>query len=749
MLDDEQPFGDLTFGDVVIAPGAYWVGEEDAEGSFGSGIGGGGDSLYLGDAQGNVLVVASLDGDLGGTSFTADGNGMFGNVPSPGLANNACTVFIEGCTDPTATNYNAEANLEDDSCEYVAVVPACVLGTVYITEAHGKGDPEDYIEIYNSGDEECTLLGFMLDDEQPFDDLTFGDVVISAGAYWVGEEDAEGSFGSGIGGGGDSLYLGDTQGNVLVVASLDGDLGGTSFSADGNGCSATPSPGLVNNPCTVFIEGCTDPTASNYNSEANLEDDSCEYESCEPEWQEILTNQNHSIFINGPWTDVNGNPMGEGAVIGVFYEEDDGVLKSAGWAEYADGTVQIAAMGDDDSTGEKDGLSAGESLTYRIWDPTSCQEYQASITYTGGPETFVANGITFINSVTAVLPGPSVQKINIVKGWSIISTYMIPDDMDLMNVVAPIVEHIIIVKDFSGKAYLPEYNFNGIGNIEVGQGYQIKTTGATEISIGGAYAYPEEHAIDYLQGWNMIGYLRTEAAAADLVMSDMVASEKLIIAKNSTGQAFLPEYNFNGIGTMNPGEGYQIKTTASGTHQYLSNDFTYQESELKVTKDDPYHFDEVAPTGENMTVIIEDSAWDTPLTLGSEIAAYDQRGDLVGSAVYSSPLTVLSLWGDDATTVSKDGLSAKELAKFKVWNTEGVKILEVKNWTKGSSTYRKNAINVAASIDTFTELNAPITKALVKVVNILGQEVSLDEVSFVRSIFFNIYDDGSVEKVVK
>ena len=78
-----------------------------------------------------------------------------------------------------------------------------------------------------------------------------------------------------------------------------------------------------------------------------------------------------------------------------------------------------------------------------------------------------------------------------------------------------------------------------------------------------------------------------------------------------------------------------------------------------------------------------------------------------------------------------------------------LRILEVKNWTKGSSTYRKNAINVAASIDTFTELNAPTTKALVKVVNILGQEVSLDEVSFVRSIFFNIYDDGSVEKVVK
>jgi beta-glucanase (GH16 family) len=746
-FDDEQPFDDLTFGDVVISADDYLVFYEDAENSFSSGIGSGGDKLYLGDAEGNVSMFESLAGDLGATNFTADGTRCAAE-PTPGALNSACIDYVEGCTDPTASNYNPDAVI-NKNCEYTTEDPACVLGTVYITEAHGKGDPKDYIEIYNSGNTDCSLLGFMLDDEQPFGDLTFGDVVISAGAYWVGEEDAEGSFGSGIGGGGDSLYLGDAQGNVLVVASLDGDLGGTSFTADGNGCSAVPSPGLANNACTVFIEGCTDPTASNYNSEANLEDDSCDYESCNPEWQEIVTNQNHSIFINGPWTDVDGNPIGEGAILGVFYEDDNGTIKSAGWTEYVAGTVQIAAMGDDDSTSEKDGLSAGESLSYRIWDPTSCQEYQASITYTSGPETFVANGITFINSVTAVLAGPNVQEINIVKGWSIISTYMIPDDMDLMNVVAPIVEHIIIVKDFSGKAYLPEYNFNGIGNIEVGQGYQIKTTEETEISISGAYAYPEEHSINYLQGWNMIGYLRTEAAAADLVMSDMVANEKLIIAKNSTGQAFLPEYNFNGIGTMNPGEGYQIKTTASGTHQYLSNDFTYEESQLKVSKDDPYYFDEVASTGENMTVIIEDAAWNTPLTVGSEVAAFDQKGDLVGSAVYSSPVTVLSLWGDDATTSTKDGLSAMELAKFKVWDAEGVKELEVKNWTKGSSTYRKNSINVATSIDTFIELNAPTTKALVKVVNILGQEVSLDEVSSVRSIFFNIYDDGSVEKVVK
>ena len=59
------------------------------------------------------------------------------------------------------------------------------------------------------------------------------------------------------------------------------------------------------------------------------------------------------------------------------------------------------------------------------------------------------------------------------------STYMIPADLDLANLLAPIVEQVIIAKDYLGAAYLPEWNFNGIGDLTLGQGYQIKTTEAT------------------------------------------------------------------------------------------------------------------------------------------------------------------------------------------------------------------------------------------------------------------------------
>ena len=280
MLDDNAALLDLTFGDVVIPAGGYWLGYEDEEGSFGSGFGGSGDNLFLADTSGNVLMVETLLGGLGATNFTADGISCSAE-PTPGADNAECTVFVEGCTDAAATNFNTEANVDDGSCEYAVVYPSCVLGTVYISEAHGSGYPEDYIEIYNSGDADCSMLGFMLDDEQPFDDFTFGDVVIPAGGYWVGYEDMPASFGSGIGSGGDNLYLGTDSTNVLMVETLPGDMGATNFTADGTACSADPTPGADNAECTSFdVLGCMEEDAYNYDSLATVSDASCIYSGC-------------------------------------------------------------------------------------------------------------------------------------------------------------------------------------------------------------------------------------------------------------------------------------------------------------------------------------------------------------------------------------------------------------------------------------------------------------------------------------
>merc|ERR1712167_315191 len=144
------------------------------------------------------------------------------------------------------------------------------------------------------------------------------------------------------------------------------------------------------------------------------------------------------------------------------------------------------------------------------------------------------------------------------------------------TILAPIVDKVIIAKNYEGAAYLPEWNFNGIGDMLVDQGYQIKTTEALELEICGEYMIPEENPIDLSAGWNLIGYLRTEAAPADLVLGDINAAGNLVIAKDYLGAAYLPDWDFNGIdngiGDMAPGQGYQVKTNDVDVLQYLPND---------------------------------------------------------------------------------------------------------------------------------------------------------------------------------
>jgi hypothetical protein len=139
-------------------------------------------------------------------------------------------------------------------------VESCILGDVYVSEGHTSGDPEDYIELYNSGDEDCSLQGFQLDDSEELDDLTFGDVIIPAGGYWFGYEDADSSFSSGLSGSGDLIVFADSTGSSLIVElnqteEMDGISLSQSFDADGNGCYTSPTPGLMNGECVTLSLG--------------------------------------------------------------------------------------------------------------------------------------------------------------------------------------------------------------------------------------------------------------------------------------------------------------------------------------------------------------------------------------------------------------------------------------------------------------------------------------------------------------
>tara|TARA_B100000768_G_C11259347_1_gene368045 strand:- start:298 stop:1791 length:1494 start_codon:yes stop_codon:yes gene_type:complete len=71
----------------------------------------------------------------------------------------------------------------------------------------------------------------------------------------------------------------------------------------------------------------------------------------------------------------------------------------------------------------------------------------------------------------------NVELINIPlilpQGWSLFG-FTCLESQNVISAFEPIIDNIIIVKDGSGNAFLPDWNFNGIGTLDYSIGYQIK-----------------------------------------------------------------------------------------------------------------------------------------------------------------------------------------------------------------------------------------------------------------------------------
>ena len=167
-------------------------------------------------------------------------------------------------------------------------------------------------------------------------------------------------------------------------------------------------------------------------------------------------------------------------------------------------------------------------------------------------------------------PVISEQIIDLTSGWSYFSTYMLTDDMDVASMLSEIDSEIIIVKDNVGFAYMPEWGYNGIADMQVGQGYQIKLLNAATLLVEGTYILPEENPITLTEGWNIFGYLPLGVSDVVAVFTDI--ADQVIIVKNGEGSTYLPQYDFNGIGNMEPGQGYQVKMLSTQVLFYLPND---------------------------------------------------------------------------------------------------------------------------------------------------------------------------------
>ena len=77
---------------------------------------------------------------------------------------------------------------------------------------------------------------------------------------------------------------------------------------------------------------------------------------------------------------------------------------------------------------------------------------------------------------------------------------------------------------------------------------------------GQSTAYIEQDVpLELFEGWNMFGYSCYEPI--DVALSFTSIEDKIVIVKDNSGNVYMPEFGFNGIGSLERNRGYQIKLT--------------------------------------------------------------------------------------------------------------------------------------------------------------------------------------------
>jgi pimeloyl-ACP methyl ester carboxylesterase len=351
--------------------------------------------------------------------------------------------------------------------------------------------------------------------------------------------------------------------------------------------------------------------------------------------------------------------------------------------------IQIVTSTDDPGTPEVDGFINGHTIIYRLWDYDNQLEISLVMpTYTLGNGTFVSQGdaLVELEGLTSI-----VQNIDLIGSWNIFSLMVRPDNLDMLNVVNPLIVADVLVKvqDENGNAIIelpaPIGWKNYIGDWSANEGYYIKLNfGHTFTSSGIPIQLPITIPLD--EGWNIISYPAPVAQDAMDVVQPLITSDQLIKVQDESGNAIVklpaPIGWRNYIGDFEPGEGYYLKmnTVTSLTIDepvILAKGKWNTNKEKTVIKPEHYKPGYTGNPYQPMNIYVELGNIEG-IEAGNEIAVFD--GLLcVGVIVVEEELAgndiSIIVGMDDPFTEEKDGFSEGNQVELLLWDGEKEEIL--------------------------------------------------------------------------
>ena len=303
------------------------------------------------------------------------------------------------------------------------------------------------------------------------------------------------------------------------------------------------------------------------------------------------------------------------------------------------------------------------------------------------------------NISTIYISGALQQEFVVNAGWSGISSYLIPNNPNIENIFAPIIDDVEILIGSNG-IFWPGQNINTLGDWDYQQGYKIKM-GQDE-----AFSFPgSEITLSSLSlpiGWNIVPvWSNCGQNVEDIFYYD---ENELVIVKEVAGTGvYWPELGINTLQTVNPGKSYEVKSIGEVYLSFAGCDGSGTQNGGKPELDTPWN--DPAQTGSSHTVAILETA-NTNLLTGDVIGVFNTEGLCTGVAQIDVLPTALVVFGDDFSTEAVDGMVAGEAMAFKLYRPDEDKVYDLEVAFDGNmpeqGTFVVNGLSAIMSIDLIT-----------------------------------------------
>ena len=492
------------------------------------------------------------------------------------------TLIVQGCTDENAFNYNIQANVDDDSC--VPFINGCTDQNAY-----------NYVIEANTDDGSCypVVPGCMDETAYNFNDYDY---------------DFNANTLTGING------VDVNTDNGICIPVVYGCIDPTAYNFIAVSGDIYNDVNTDDGSCIAVLNGCTETWADNYNSEANTDDGSCDRLGCMSDWadnfDDIATTDDGScdrLGCTSDWADnydeLATTDDGSCDRLGCMsdwadnYDElattDNGSCDRLGcmsdWADNFDGL----ATTDDGSCLFTGCMEEGaDNYDAQSNEPGYCQylgcldtsadnfdeqanEDDGSCLFTGcmNSEADNYNPQANVSGYCQFLGCTNLSSLNYDSAAN-------EDDGSCIAVVQSCINPLAYnynpnANEDDGSCLFNQNYIDSLNNYytyflnQYNSVVYASSILAAQLEIADPNSYGQIQ-LNLIPGWNTVGYNVIEPT--DIVAQFEPIEEDLRLVKNNFGFIYWPQFGFNGIGDLIPGQGYQLRMDQSTTFHFVNTD---------------------------------------------------------------------------------------------------------------------------------------------------------------------------------